>query len=56
MQIRNDIRRTLATKLDDTELITAGERIGHAFHEEIDKARRDTARRRGGSDGGSGGN
>jgi tetratricopeptide (TPR) repeat protein len=55
MQIRNDIRRTLAAKLDDAQLITAGERIGRAFDEEIDKARRDTARSRGGSDGGSGG-
>jgi tetratricopeptide (TPR) repeat protein len=55
MQIRNDIRGTLATKLDDAQLIAAGERIGRAFDEEIDKARRDTARSRGGSDGGSGG-
>ena len=55
MQIRNDIRRSLAAKLNDTQLITAGERIGRAFDEEIDKARRDTVRKRGGGDGGGGG-
>ena len=56
MQIRNDIRTSLAAKLDDAQLIMAGERIGRQFDEEIDKARRDEARRRGGSDGGGGGN
>jgi tetratricopeptide (TPR) repeat protein len=56
MQIRNDIRGTLAAKLDDAELITAGERIGRAFDEEIDKARRDTVRKRGGGESGGGGN
>lgn len=55
MQIRNDIRRTLAAKLDDAQLIVAGERIGDQFDEEIDKARRDEGRGRGGSDSGSGG-
>ncbi|HEX2933487.1 MAG TPA: tetratricopeptide repeat protein [Candidatus Binatia bacterium] len=55
MQIRNDIRGTLAAKLDDAQLVTAGERIGRAFDEEIDKARRDTVRKRGGGDGGGGG-
>lgn len=56
MQIRNDIRGTLAAKLDDAQLITAGERIGRAFDEEIDKARRDTVRKRGGGESGGGGN
>jgi tetratricopeptide (TPR) repeat protein len=55
MQIRNDIRQSLATKLDDAQLIIAGEYIGRQFDEEIDKARRDQARGRGGSDSGSGG-
>jgi tetratricopeptide (TPR) repeat protein len=56
MQIRNDIRTSLAAKLDDAQLIMAGEYIGRQFDEEIDKARRDQARGRGGSDsGGSGG-
>ncbi len=55
MQIRNDIRKTLAAKLDDAQLIMAGEYIGRQFDEEIDKARRDQARGRGGSDSGSGG-
>jgi tetratricopeptide (TPR) repeat protein len=56
MQIRNDIRKSLAAKLDDAQLISAGERIGRRFDEEIDKAHRDEARRGGGSDSGSGGN
>jgi tetratricopeptide (TPR) repeat protein len=56
MQIRNDIRQSLAAKLDDAQLITAGERIGDQFDEEINKARRDEGRGRGGSDSGSGGN
>jgi tetratricopeptide (TPR) repeat protein len=56
MQIRNDIRTSLAAKLDDAQLTAAGERIGRQFDEEIDKARRDEARRSGGSDSGSGGN
>jgi len=56
MQIRNDIRKTLAAKLDDSQLIMAGERIGAEFDEEIDKARRDEGRARGGGgDGGGGG-
>jgi tetratricopeptide (TPR) repeat protein len=56
MQIRNDIRKTLAAKLDDSQLIMAGERIGSEFDEEIDKARRDESRARGGGgDGGGGG-
>ena len=52
--IRSDIERTLATKLDDSQLTVAALRIGSEFEEEIDKARRDEGRRRGGSDGGSG--
>jgi tetratricopeptide (TPR) repeat protein len=56
MEIRNDIRKSLAAKLNDTQLTMAGERIGRQFDEEIDKARRDQARRGGGGDSGSGGN
>jgi tetratricopeptide (TPR) repeat protein len=56
MQIRNDIRKSLAAKQDDVQLAMAGERIGRQFDDEIDKARRDEARRGGGSDSGSGGN
>jgi tetratricopeptide (TPR) repeat protein len=55
MEIRNDIRRSLAAKLDDAQLTIAGERIGREFDEEIDKARRDEARRRGGGESGGGG-
>jgi tetratricopeptide (TPR) repeat protein len=55
MEIRNDIRQSLGAKLDDTQLAMAGERIGRQFDEEIDKARRDQARGRGGSDSSSGG-
>jgi len=55
MNIRNDIRASLAAKLDDAQFTLAGERIGRDFDEEIDEARRDEARRRGGGgDGGSG--
>jgi tetratricopeptide (TPR) repeat protein len=57
MQIRNDIRKSLAAKLDDAQLAMAAERIGSQFDEEIDEARRDEGRRRGGgADGGGGGN
>ena len=52
--IRSDIEKTLASKLDDSQLTVAAVRIGSQFEEEIDKARRDEGRRRGGSDGGSG--
>jgi len=57
MQIRDDVRKTLAAKLNDSQLIMAGERIGAQFDEEIDKARRDEGRGRsgGGGDGGGGG-
>lgn len=55
MQIRNDIRRSLAANLSDADLIAAAERSGRALDEEIDKARRDEARRSGGSDSGGGG-
>jgi tetratricopeptide (TPR) repeat protein len=56
MAIRNDIRQTRAAQLDDEQLISAAQRIGRDFDEEIDKARRDEARRHGGSDSSSGGN
>lgn len=56
MEIRNDIRASLAARLDDTQLIMAGERIGREFDEEIDNARRDEGRIRGGSDSSGGGN
>ena len=56
MAIGNDIRRTRAAQLDDAELVIAAQRIGRAFDEEIDKARRDEARRRGGADSTGGGN
>ena len=56
MEIRNDIRKSLAAKLDDAQFTMAGERIGRQFDEEIDKARRDEARRGGGGGDGSGGN
>jgi tetratricopeptide (TPR) repeat protein len=55
MQIRNDIRRSLAAKLDDAQLAMAGERIGRQFDDEIDKARRDEGRRGGGGESGGGG-
>ena len=40
MQIRNDIRETPAAKLDESQLIMAGERIGAEFDEESDKVLR----------------
>ena len=57
MQIRDDVRKALAAKLNDSQLTMAGERIGAQFDEEIDKARRDEGRGRsgGGGDGGGGG-
>jgi hypothetical protein len=55
MDIRNDIRKSLAAKLDDAQLAMAAERIGRKFDEEIDKVRRDQ-RRRGGGESGGGGN
>ena len=56
MQIRNDIRKLLASKPDNGQLISESERIGAEFDEEIDKARRDEGRgRAGGGDGGGGG-
>ena len=54
MRIRDDIRKSLAAKLDDAQLAMAAEYIGRQFDEEIDKARRAEARRSGGSDSGSG--
>ena len=56
MEIRNEIRKSLAAKPNDAQLTMAGERIGRQFDEEIDIARRDQARRGGGGDSGSGGN
>ena len=56
MRIRNDMRKSLAAKLDDAQLAMAAEYIGRQFDEEIDKARRDETRRGGGSDSGGGGN
>jgi tetratricopeptide (TPR) repeat protein len=53
--IRSDIERTLAGKLDESQLAVAGQRIGSAVEEEIYKARRDESQGpRGGGD--SGGN
>jgi tetratricopeptide (TPR) repeat protein len=53
--IRSDIEKTLASKLDDSQLAVAAARIGANFEEEIDKARRDEwLSRRGGGDGGGG--
>jgi tetratricopeptide (TPR) repeat protein len=44
MQIRNDIRKTLAARLDDSQLIMAGERIGVELDEEIEASRRPVVR------------
>jgi tetratricopeptide (TPR) repeat protein len=53
--IRSDIERTLAMKLDDSQLTVAAQRIGSEVEEEIYKARRDESQGpRGGGD--SGGN
>ena len=53
--IRSDIERTLASKLDDSQLAVAAQRIGSEVEEEIYKARRDESEgHRGGGD--SGGN
>jgi len=53
--IRSDIERTLASKLDDSQLAVAAQRIGSEVEEEIYKARRDESQgHRGGGD--SGGN
>ena len=52
MNIRRDIRMTLAGKTNLEELIASAQRIGALFDEEIDKARRDEANRRGGEGGG----
>jgi tetratricopeptide (TPR) repeat protein len=52
--IRSDIEKTLAGKLNDSDLSVAAIRIGREFEEEIDKARRDETRPRGGNDSGSG--
>ena len=52
--IRSDIEKALASKLDDSQLAVAALRIGSEFEEEIDKARRDTVRHRGGGESGGG--
>lgn len=52
--IRSDIEKTLASKLDDSQLTVAALRIGSEFDEEIDTARRDEGRRRRGGGGGNG--
>jgi tetratricopeptide (TPR) repeat protein len=52
MTIRRDVRMTLAGKTNPEELIASAQRIGALFDEEIDKARRDEANRRGGEGGG----
>jgi hypothetical protein len=54
MQIRGAVKKTLAANLDDAPLAVSAERIGIEFDEEIDKARRDEGRSRGGSDSGGG--
>jgi Flp pilus assembly protein TadD len=55
MQIRNEIKTALGAKFDDNQLAQAAERIGREFDEEIDQARRDESRSRGGSDSSGGG-
>ena len=52
MNIRRDIRMTLAGKTNPEEFTASAQRIGALFDEEIDKARRDEANRRGGEGGG----
>lgn len=54
MQIRSDVRKTLSGNLNASELAVAAQRIGAQFDEEIDKARRDEARTRGGGSSGGG--
>jgi len=49
MQIRGAVKKNLAANLDDAQLAVAAERIAIEFDEEIDKARRDEGRSRGGS-------
>ena len=51
MQIRAAVRKTLAAKLDGAELAMAAQQIGVQFDEEIDKARREEGRARGGRGG-----
>ena len=52
--IRSDIEKTLAGQLDDSQLAATAVRVGSAFDNEIDEARRDQARRRFGGGGGNG--
>jgi tetratricopeptide (TPR) repeat protein len=42
-QIRSDIEKTSASKLEASEFIAAAQRIGREFDEEVDKARKDEA-------------
>jgi tetratricopeptide (TPR) repeat protein len=53
-QIRSDIERTLAGKLQNSEFVAAAQHIGREFDEEIDKARKDEAYTRYGRAGGGG--
>jgi tetratricopeptide (TPR) repeat protein len=55
MQIRSDIRTTLAGKNNPEELTVSAHRIGALFDEEIDRARRDEINSRRGGGGGGGG-
>ena len=52
--IRSDIEKTLAGQLDDAQLAATAVRVGSAFDNEIDEARRDQGRRRFGGGGGNG--
>lgn len=53
-QIRSDIEKTLAGKLEASEFIPAAQRIGREFDEEVDKARKDETFTRYGRAGGGG--
>jgi tetratricopeptide (TPR) repeat protein len=53
--IRSDIEKTLAGKLTDDELLAAASQIGKDFDDEMDRARRDELRGRGGGGDGGGG-
>jgi tetratricopeptide (TPR) repeat protein len=54
-QIRSDIEKTLAGKLEAPEFIAAAQRIGREFDEEVDRARKDETYTRYGRTGGGGG-
>ena len=55
MTIRNDVKKTLAPMLNDTDLALAAQYIGQEFDAEIDRARRDETRSRFSGSGGDGG-